>query len=199
MLTSPRSRLLAIAALVVAGVVAFLLFRPDTLVIDDRVDESLDEAFAAGLEEVPAAPSTTTTTEAVAGEGTVAPPPAEPVTTTTTTVPAGPVAVGSGSFTGIDHRASGTATVYEQDGRFVLRFEDDTDIQNGPDLFVWVLPAEGYDGGTPTEYLDLGRLKGNVGGQNYELPPGFDPEVHRTVLIWCLRFDTPFAVAVVGA
>ena len=198
MLTTPRSRLLALAALVVAGVVAFLLFRPDTLVIDDRVDESLDEAFAAGVEEAGAAPSTTTTT--AVDEGTVAPAPAEPVTTTTTTTaPAGPVALGSGPFTGIDHRASGTATVYEQDGRFVLRFEDDTDIQNGPDLFVWVLPAEGYEDGTPTEYLDLGRLKGNVGGQNYELPPGFDPGVHRTVLIWCLRFDTPFAVAVVGA
>jgi hypothetical protein len=47
----------------------------------------------------------------------------------------------------------------------------------------------------PDEYLDLGTLTGNVGSQNYELPELFDPEVHRTVLIWCLRFSVPFAAA----
>ena len=57
--------------------------------------------------------------------------------------------VTSGTFTGINHDATGTVNVYEQDGRFVLRFEDDTDIQNGPDLYVWVLAAESYDGGSP--------------------------------------------------
>ena len=77
-------------------------------------------------------------------------------------------------------------------------FEDDTDIQNGPDLYVWVLPAEDYDGGDPVEYLDLGKLKGNVGGQNYELPDNFDPDVHQTVLIWCLRFGVPFAAVPLG-
>ena len=77
----------------------------------------------------------------------------------------------------------------------MLRFEDDTDIQNGPDLYVWVLPSDSYEGGIPDQYLDLGTLTGNVGGQNYQLPEGFDPEVHRTVLIWCLRFAVPFAAA----
>ena len=110
-------------------------------------------------------------------------------------MPSGPVEVTTGSFYGIDHSAEGTATVYEQDGRYVLRFEDDTDIQNGPDLFVWILPTEDYEGGTPPDYLDLGKIKGNVGGQNYELPPEFDPDVHRTVMVWCLRFATPFAAA----
>ena len=56
-------------------------------------------------------------------------------------------------------------------------------------------PSAGYVGGTPGSYLDLGKLKGNVGGQNYELPPEFDPSVHRAILIWCLRFAVPFAVA----
>jgi hypothetical protein len=101
----------------------------------------------------------------------------------------------SGGFFGIDHAAEGTATVYEQDGRFVLRFEDDTDIQNGPDLHVWFLASDEYEGGSPDEFLDLGKIKGNVGGQNYELPAAFDPEVHRFVLIWCLRFRVPFAAA----
>jgi hypothetical protein len=68
-------------------------------------------------------------------------------------------------------------------------------IQNGPDLYVWLLAADSYDGGTPVDYIDLGTLKGTVGGQNYALPEEFDPAVHRTVLVWCLRFSVPFAAA----
>lgn len=194
MLSTPVRWILAVA-LLAAGVVGFLLFRPDTLFRDDRVDESLEEAFdqdpATSLPGAAVAdtedPATTTTTA-----------PATASTTTSTTAPAEPVAVLQGTFRGIDHRAAGTAAIYEQDGRFVLRFEDDTDIQNGPDLYVWVLAATSYEGGSPGEYLDLGRLKGNVGGQNYQLPPDFDPDLHRTVLIWCLRFSVPFAAAELG-
>ncbi|MCL1599546.1 MAG: DM13 domain-containing protein, partial [Actinomycetia bacterium] len=111
------------------------------------------------------------------------------------TTPPQPVAATTGRFIGIDHSAIGTATVYEQGGEFVLRFEDGTDIQNGPDLFVWMLASDTYTGGVPTEYLDLGKLKGNVGGQNYQLPSEYDPDVHRVVLVWCKRFAVPFAAA----
>ncbi len=168
---------------VVAGglvvlVVGFLLFRPDTLVTDVRVDESLEAAFTTSTTGAPNLPAESTA-----------------ATTTTSSPVAEIVEIASGAFSGIDHRASGTATVYSQDGRYVLRFEDDTDIQNGPDLYVWVLPSDAYEGGVPDDYLDLGTLTGNVGGQNYQLPEGFDPAVHRTVLIWCLRFAVPFAAA----
>ena len=195
-------------------VLAFLAFRPDKLFVDDVVDEGLAEAFAAPVSEQTAsdagatdtstaplttvsdgqtddaaAPTTTTTTTASSSTTT---------TTTTTTeapAPSGPVAVSSGEFFGINHSAEGTATIYEQDGRHVLRFEDNTDIQNGPDLYVWVLADAEYEGGNPTDFIDLGKLKGNVGGQNYELPEDFDPAAHHSVLIWCLRFDSPFAAA----
>jgi hypothetical protein len=178
-----------IGAGVVVLVVAFLLFRPDKLFVDDVVDESLEEAFTTTTATTEA-PITTTT--APGAEATSDP---QPTTTTEPPPPAGPVAVTSGSFYGIDHSAEGTATVYEQDGRYVLRFEDDTDIQNGPDLWVYVLPTEDYPDDLPGEYIDLGKIKGNVGGQNYELPPEFDPELHRSVLVWCLRFAVPFAAA----
>lgn len=178
---------LAGLALAVA-IAAFLAFRPDKLFVDDRVDESLDDAFASAVETT----STSAASAAVGETPTTAP---DATTTTTTTVAADPVAVSSGAFYGIDHSATGTATVYEQDGRFVLRFEDDTDIQNGPDLYVWVLAEPDYGGGQPTDYLDLGTIKGNVGGQNYDLPAEFDPAVHRSVLVWCLRFTVPFAAA----
>jgi hypothetical protein len=183
-----RRRWLTIGLVAALAVVAFLLFRPDTLFTEVEADESLEEAFS-------------TTTVAVVEETTTTTPPTSAptteVTSPTTTTPASvePVQITSGQFVGIDHSATGTASIYEQDGRHVLRFEDDTDIQNGPDLYVWVLPATSYEGGNPEEYIDLGFLQGTVGGQNYDLPEDFDPGVHRTVLIWCLRFAVPFATA----
>ena len=182
-------RWLLIGAGLVVVVVGFLLFRPDTLFTDVQTEESLEDAF-----------SVSTTTSETNGEPatTVA---GSPATTTTTEDPGSnpePEQASSGQFVGIDHSAAGTANVYEQDGRYVLRFEDDTDIQNGPDLYVWVLPSSSYEGGTPGEYIDLGTLKGTVGSQNYELPADFDLALHRTVLIWCLRFAVPFAAAPLG-
>src|SRR5687768_6378041 len=120
---------------IVVLVVGFLLFRPDTLFTDVRVAESLEDAFA----------TSTTGTTSAADETTAA-------TTTTSPAVAEIVDVVSGSLVGIDHRASGTATVYRQDGRYVLRLEDDTDIQNGPDLYVWMLPSDSYEGGIPDVY-----------------------------------------------
>ena len=184
-----RRRWLAVGVVAALAVVAFLLFRPDTLFTDVEADESLEEAFATTTEGEVA----TTTSEAPT---TIAETIAETtLATTTTTIQVEPVRLSSGEFVGIDHSATGTAAIYQQDGRHVLRFEDDTDIQNGPDLYVWVLPAESYEGGTPEGYIDLGFLRGTVGGQNYDLPEEFDPEIHRTVLIWCLRFAVPFATA----
>lgn len=188
-------------------IVAFLLFRPDKLFVDDVVDESLADAFpVAG--EAPTPPTTLLPPagdDASPGDDAVPGDDASPgddaaiapttTTTTSTTLPAGPIARGTGGFYGIDHSATGTATVYEQGGEFVLRFEDDTDIQNGPDLWVWVLADDAYDGGEPGEFLELGKIKGNVGGQNYALPSEFDPEIHQFVLIWCKRFSVPFAAA----
>jgi hypothetical protein len=178
-------------------VVAFLAFRPDKLFVDDVVDEDLASAFATPVSDDVASEVATTTTRATTSL------PGAPATTTTTAppttieppAPSEPVVVKDGAFFGIDHAAEGTAAIYEQDGKHVLRFEDDTDIQNGPDLYVWVLPTAEYEGGTPTEYIDLGKIKGNVGGQNYQLPDDFDPTTEQSVLIWCLRFNTPFAAA----
>lgn len=182
-----RYKWVLIAGAAAVAVVAFLLFRPDKLFVDDVVDESLGDAFSTTSTSLTAsdAPETTTTTVDNV----------ESTTTTTAPTSAEPQQVATGAWVGIDHSAVGTASVYELDGQYVLRFEDDTDIQNGPDLYVWVLPGTDFTGQIPEDYLDLGKIKGNVGGQNYELPDTFDPEVHRTVLVWCLRFAVPFATA----
>lgn len=127
-----------ILGLAIALIAGFLLFRPDKLFADDPVDESLDQAFVATTSPEspsdPAEPSSTTT-----------PARANPPTTTVPEV--GPTALVTGQFSGIDHRAAGTVTIYGEDGRYVLRFEDDTDIQNGPDLYVWVIEGGTYKSG----------------------------------------------------
>lgn len=189
-MTGSRRWMLAGIVAVVAAV-GFLLFRPDTLLTDVEANESLDDAFSGTTSSLGESTTSLVDSPTTTEVGTTS-----PATEPTTTV--GPVPVSTGQMFGIDHAAEGTATVYQQDDRFVLRLEDDTDIQNGPDLYVWVLPSTSYGGGSPTEYIDLGTLKGTVGGQNYELPADFDPELHRTVLIWCLRFAVPFAAAELG-
>jgi hypothetical protein len=185
-----RYKWLIIAVAGLAAVVAFLAFRPDKLFVDDVVDESLSDAFSVSAAETSGADTPTTTTTLPPTTTTVSG--TDPSETTTTA----PEPTTTGDFYGIDHSAEGTATVYELNGDYVLRFEDDTDIQNGPDLYVYLLPTDDYEKGDSLgEFIDLGKIKGNVGGQNYELPDSYDPEVHQFVMVWCLRFNVPFAAA----
>jgi len=103
-----------------------------------------------------------------------------------------------GTFEGVDHGASGTAVVLEADGRRVLRFEPDFSTSNGPDLFVYLGTGSG-DYRNAEEYVELGSLKGNEGSQNYEIPAEVDLDRFTTVAVWCKRFDSTFAVAVLSA
>ncbi len=102
------------------------------------------------------------------------------------------VTLKSGSFTGFDklHNGTGTAKLIQVDGRNYVRFEDDFDVTNGPDLYV----GFGKDG----KYIkgsELAELKGNVGSQNYELPSGMNPADISEVWVWCKAFSTPFVRA----
>lgn len=108
---------------------------------------------------------------------------------------ANPVAVASGSLRGIDHRSSGTATLYTLgDGQKIVRLDHDT--QNGPDLYVYLIAAPDYSKKSDAnDFIDLGELKGNQGQQNYSVPPGTDLSKYRTVMIWCKQFSVPFAAA----
>jgi Electron transfer DM13 len=107
--------------------------------------------------------------------------------------PAGPVRVSSGQLRGIDHSASGAASIIRQpDGSYVLRFEN-FDIEGAPDPVVYVQEGENREnpGGT-----DLGGLRGNVGTtSDYELPSGTQPGPGWTVLVWCRAFAVPIANA----
>ncbi len=43
--------------------------------------------------------------------------------------------------------------------------------------------------------MELGRLKGNLGNQNYEIPAGTDLSKYRNAVVWCARFSVGFGVA----
>ncbi len=95
-----------------------------------------------------------------------------------------------GNFEGFDevHYGSGEALILDVQGERVLRFEDNFNVANGPDLFV----GFGKDG----EYIkdsEISRLKGNIGSQNYVLSSDFDISKHNEVWIWCKAFSIPFA------
>ncbi|MFN0090180.1 MAG: DM13 domain-containing protein, partial [Acidimicrobiales bacterium] len=114
---------------------------------------------------------------------------------TAAAAPAAPVELGRGRLRGIDHRATGEAALYRLgDGAHLVRLEE-IDLQNGPDLFVYLVPEPGQQ--TEAGAVNLGKLKGNKGSQNYEVPADVDPGAYSTVLIWCRAFAVPFANAVV--
>ena len=106
--------------------------------------------------------------------------------------------VKSGSFRGADsfHKGSGTATIYrDTDGKSVLRLEDFS-VTNGPDLRVLLVPASNPMGRDDVEgYIELGKLKGNMGNQNYFLPDGEDGSEYGSVVIYCRPFHVVFSVA----
>jgi|SRR5687767_13666813 len=111
--------------------------------------------------------------------------------------PAGPVELARGSFVSLDHGTSGTARVVELDGGArVLRIEG-LDTSNGPDLFVYLSTnrAGGPEGAFDDEYVNLGRLKGNKGDQNYEVPTEVALDRYASVVVWCDRFDSAFGAA----
>jgi hypothetical protein len=211
-----------------AAWLAFGYFAVHLLWVDDKVDEALPTfdatapanetpattvVLAAAPEPTTSEPTTSepTSTESTSAETTQPPTPQTTVPATsspttsapTTTVPATaapptPAAIVeevSGTFVSLDHDTSGRAVVLGNgtDQRF-LRFEDFS-TSNGPDLNVYLVNSAA---GGVTDFVDLGDMKGNVGNQNYEIPAGVDLAVYDKVLIWCVRFSSPFGEALLA-
>jgi Electron transfer DM13 len=88
------------------------------------------------------------------------------------------------------HKVEGVAKVIDlADGRTFLRLEN-LKATNGPDLYVYLSADK-----DASDIVNLGRLKGNIGNQNYEIPAGTDLSKYNTVLIWCKAFSTLFGSA----
>lgn len=173
---------------------------------DEEVRETFATSIAAarttpqpGADAAPAVPTTATTSPAAApitspsSPSTVATPAPSPAGTP---APSGPVLLGAGRFEGLaGHDGTGDAGIFRLDGgAHVLRLED-LDLDNGPDLRLYLLP--GADQVTPGDgAVYLGRLRGNVGSLTYDLPAGFLPAAGAwTVLVWCEAFDVEFVGA----
>jgi hypothetical protein len=115
--------------------------------------------------------------------------------------PASPRAIAEGKFHGVAHETQGTATIFQlPEGKRVLRFTN-FQTSNGPDVRVFlVAAADSSDNDTVKNagYIEVGKLKGNVGEQNYDVPAGIDLNKYRSVTIWCNRFSVNFATAPLG-
>lgn len=98
----------------------------------------------------------------------------------------------SGSFTGFDrvHFGSGDVNVYKTAEGYLIRFEENFNVANGPDLYVGL----GRDGEYKKE-AQIARLKGNIGSQNYLVPSNINLEDYNEVWIWCRAFSVAFAKA----
>jgi hypothetical protein len=103
-----------------------------------------------------------------------------------------------GSFQSGAHETKGSATVHQLgDGSRVLRLSG-FQTSNGPDVRVLLVAAETVKDSDTVKtagYRELGKLKGNVGDQNYDIPADIDLAKYRAVSIWCNRFSVNFGAA----
>jgi hypothetical protein len=174
-----RRRWLWVALAVVGALVAFVLFwfQPQKLFIDERVEEAI--------------PTVTSPPSRPDAE----PAPATPAPDGPTS--SEPIELARGDFVSRDHGTSGSARVLElADGRRIVRVEA-LDTDNGPDLYLYLTAnrANGDEGAFDDDFVNLGRLKGNQGDQNYDLPPDTDLTRFPSVVIWCDRFNSAFGAA----
>ncbi|MFJ2740782.1 DM13 domain-containing protein [Streptomyces sp. NPDC087440] len=165
---SRRTIVLLLVALAVAAGAALYAFQPWKAFTTTTVDEALP-ATASG-----------------------------PPTATPSPGAAGPVDLARGSFVSHEHATSGTArAVRLADGKqSVLRLEN-LATSEGPDVRVYLSPrdAGSVPKGLGKGALELGKLKGNRGNQNYAVPAGTDLSAYRSAVIWCARFSVSFGAA----
>jgi hypothetical protein len=156
-----------IIGLAAVGGIAWYAFRPELLFVRTSVNESLP---------VTAAQSSNRSS-------------------TGASMPTGLV---SGRFNSVAHETRGSATIYQLDGgKRVLRLTEFS-TSNGPDVRVYLIAApDARDDETVRRagHVELGKLKGTNGDQNYDVPDGLDLDKYRAVTIWCKRFSVNFGTA----
>ncbi|GIJ80908.1 Electron transfer DM13 [Micromonospora phaseoli] len=176
-----RTPLTWIAVVVLATGAAFGLywFQPWKLLTDTEVAEQLTTVATPAGSAAPDSP----TPDSPTPEGSAA------------------ALVSSGDFVSHEHDTSGGARIVRTgDGRHRLELVG-LSTSNGPDLRVWLTDqpvVEGragwhlFDDG---RWVELGRLKGNLGDQGYEIPADIELDDLTSVSIWCKRFAVSFGAA----
>jgi hypothetical protein len=107
--------------------------------------------------------------------------------------------VATGTFHGAAHKTSGRATVYSVNGKQTIRLTK-FKTSNGPNVHVVLIAASDAQDddnflNKNVERVDLGKLKGNEGDQNYDIPTGTDFSKFKAVSIYCERFNANFGTA----
>jgi hypothetical protein len=186
----PASAVVAVAGVALVAWLAFGLFGIQTLFIDDEVDEA-GPVFESGAGSLDEGDATTTTTGGPAG------PASSSSTEVPSTVAPAVEQVAAGTFVDRSHPATGRAVVLSDGAQTFVRFEE-FETDNGPDLFVYLsrgTTAAGPEGAFDDDFVNLGALKGNVGDQNYEIPPEVNVADFSTVVVWCRQFAVAFGAA----
>src|SRR6476620_9349768 len=137
-----RKRNAIVGLAIVAVVGGWYAFRPERLFVNKTVNESLSAATATSGSAPAAA--------------------------------AAPATLAMGSFHSNAHDTRGTATVIDLGGGHrVLRLTNFA-TSNGPDVHVYLVPAPDVQDNSTIKsvgFVELGPMKGNIGDQNYEIPP----------------------------
>ena len=103
-----------------------------------------------------------------------------------------------GEFESLAHPASGIASaIRPAKGGRVLTLTD-FEVDNGPDLRVYLVAGDAREESDVDDFKDLGALKGNKGNQQYTIPEDVNLERYSTVMIWCRAFSVAFARAPLG-
>lgn len=172
---------------------AVLWYLVSPLFINTRVNEALPASAQAVIAKEPPAMKTAVADQTMHPMNEVM-----PLSTPAAGQSSTPTLLQQASFYNVVHEGKGKAEIFRlSDGMTILRLED-FQVLNGPDLHVYLVPAATIApniGQDLPGYVDLGKLKGNQGAQNYTIPAGVQPANFRSVVIWCQPFKVPFIAA----
>jgi len=100
-----------------------------------------------------------------------------------------PLVILQGSFKDGDATHTTTGNVYISGQDLSLANFRATNV---PDGYVYLSNSLSAD-----NFVSIGKLKGNVGNQNYKIPDSIDVADYKYVLIWCKAFSVLIGSAVI--
>jgi hypothetical protein len=201
-ITGKTAVLLGVIVIAAAG-----WFFISPLLIDEQVDEALEfnTPAVSELTREPAATASATNAGNKSMQKTMADAAQQPdqMVQEPMMMESEPQVLESGKFRDADsvHRGSGNALLYRlPDASHLLRLEE-FKVTNGPDLAVYLVKHSDPSNADQVKsgFLNLGKLKGNVGNQNYVIPAGTDLSEYHSAVIWCELFGVLFATAPLSA
>lgn len=124
----------------------------------------------------------------------------------TSPAPSEAVLLAEGGFVELDpvHKGRGTVQAVAQGEQVLLNFQEDVVINDGPDLFVWLVKKQSLGGAVggvdtdPSTYLNLGPLDDLSGPQSFAVTAEEYAEFNHAVVIWCEAFGVQFTNAVLN-